>query len=222
MSSGLTVVKKSQWIIGIDEVGRGPLAGPVTVCAVAMSYTAYKKILLKNAWAGVNDSKKMTPVTRKKSYLGAQLLSKRGDIHYVVTSRTAKQIDKKGIAACIRECIAANLRRLNLRNEDCTILLDGSLKAPAEYKKQKTIIRGDSSEKIISLASVIAKVERDHYMIALSKKHPAFSWHQNKGYGTKAHIAAIKKEGLTLFHRKSFLKKTLQTKIYIKGFPENY
>jgi ribonuclease HII len=175
---------------------------------VAMPHTAYKKILLKNAWAGVNDSKKMTSANRQKQYLEAQLLKRTGDIRYAVTSRTAKQIDKKGIAVCIRECIAANLLRLHLRSEDCTVLLDGSLKAPAEYKNQKTIIRGDGSQKIISLASVIAKVERDHYMIALSKKHSAYAWHQNKGYGTLAHRNAIKKYGTTILHRQSFLRGT--------------
>ena len=202
-----------KWLIGIDEVGRGPLAGPVTVCAVAMPAAAYKKMLLKDEWHGLNDSKKMTPLNRQKFYVGAGLLKKQGKIQYAITSRTAKQIDAKGIALCIRECIAANLRRLNLRTEDCTVLLDGGLKAPAQYKNQQTIIRGDGSEKIISLASVVAKVQRDHFMVALHRTHPSYDWAANKGYGTRAHIRAIKKGGPTSLHRTTFLKNIFQTKM---------
>jgi ribonuclease HII len=198
-----------KWIVGIDEVGRGPLAGPVTVCAVAMTYKAYEKVLDKKAWNGLNDSKQMTEKNREAWHLEAKLLSKKGIIKIETASRTAKMIDKKGIAACIRECIADNLKQLKLDPKQCLVLLDGSLKAPSEYVHQKTIIRGDSSQKIISMASVIAKVERDHFMIALHKKYPAYNWNKNKGYGTKAHIVAIKKHGTTAFHRISFLTRII-------------
>lgn len=196
-----------KWIVGIDEVGRGPLAGPVHVCAVAMPYEAYKKMKWQNIPILLKDSKQMTAANRQAWHMEARTMEKMGALQIVVSSRTAAAIDKKGIAVCIRECIASNLKKLNINPKDCTVLLDGGLKAPVEYKHQQTIIKGDDSQKIISLASVVAKVQRDHYMIALHKKHPGYGWHSNKGYGTKVHIAAIKKMDTSPFHRQSFLKK---------------
>ncbi|MEO5646109.1 MAG: ribonuclease HII [Candidatus Paceibacterota bacterium] len=194
-----------KWVIGIDEVGRGPLAGPVYVCAVAMPRAAYKKA----NWIGLTDSKKMTAKNRTSWFFEVQPLKEKGFIKYEISSRTAAQIDKKGIAVCIRECIAENLQKLALPTKDCEVLLDGSLKAPIEYKYQKTIIKGDLHEKIISLASVIAKVSRDAYMVGQYKKYPVYGWDKNKGYGTRTHIAAIKKVGTTPLHRTSFLTRLL-------------
>jgi ribonuclease HII len=203
-----------KWIVGIDEVGRGPLAGPVTVCAVAMTYKAYEKLLDKNTLAGLNDSKQLTEKSRERWHTEARAMEHRGALHIAISSRTAKAIDKKGIAVCIRECIKENLEKLKMGSDPkgCTILLDGSLRAPKEYPNQQTIIRGDSSQKIISMASVVAKVSRDRYMVGLGKKHALYGWNDNKGYGTKAHIQAIKKWGLTPFHRNSFLKRIIATK----------
>jgi ribonuclease HII len=190
-----------KWVIGIDEVGRGPLAGPVYVCAVALPAKNYGTI----DWGILNDSKQMTAGNRELWHGKAKDSEKRGHLKIAVSHRTARVIDKKGITTCIAECIAENLHTLGLDPKDCTVLLDGSLKAPHEYKHQTTIIKGDSKEKIISLASVVAKVERDQYMVTLHKKYPHYSWDTNKGYGTRAHIAAIKKQGQTSFHRNSFL-----------------
>ncbi len=194
-----------KWVIGIDEVGRGPLAGPVYVCAVAIPHIAYKKV----AWSTLTDSKKMTERARDIWFAKAEVLSKQGKIRYAVSSRTAAQIDKKGIAVCTRECIAENLQKLECEATLCTVLLDGGLRAPAEYKNQRTIIKGDLHEKIISLASVIAKVSRDAYMVKLHKKHAQYGWDKNKGYGTLIHRTALKKHGITTMHRKSFLTRLL-------------
>lgn len=194
-----------KWVIGIDEVGRGPLAGPVYVCAVAMPEKAYKSM----RWGILNDSKQMTVKHREQWSKEAKLLEQKGAIKIALARRTALQIDAKGIAVCIRECIAENLKKLALDPKDCNVLLDGSLKAPLEYKKQQTIIKGDSKEKIISLASVVAKVARDAYMVSLHKKHPAYGWDKNKGYGTLAHRVALKKKGATILHRRSFLSRLL-------------
>ncbi len=204
----LCYIDTMRWVIGIDEVGRGPLAGPVYVCAVAMPMAAYKKA----EWGILNDSKQMSEKNREVWAKEARDMGKKGKVRFAIAKRTAAAIDEKGIAVCIRACIAELLEMLDMDPQDCTVLLDGSLKAPAQYKNQLTIIKGDSKEKIISLASVIAKVQRDHYMVTLHKKHPRYSWDKNKGYGTKAHIAAIKKWGLTPFHRKSFLKNIIATK----------
>ena len=197
-----------KWVIGIDEVGRGPLAGPVYVCAVAMPVKNYKKM----EWGVLNDSKQMSVGNRELWHGEARGIEKRGELKIAVSHRTAAAIDRNGIAVCIRECIAESLEKLHIDPKECAVLLDGSLKAPLQYKHQTTIIKGDSKEKIISLASVVAKVERDHYLIALSKKHPVYSWDKNKGYGTKIHIAAIKKQGITPLHRQTFLRKLLQQK----------
>ena len=198
-------MKKPLWVIGIDEVGRGPLAGPVTVCAVALPYDHYKK----GMWRELTDSKQMSPIARMRWYKEAERLVKARSLQYVVTSRSAHTIDTKGIASCIRECIVSNLKKLNLTPEYCVVLLDGGLKAPKEYINQQTIIRGDSQEQIISFASVIAKVTRDQFMTKQHKSNPEYGWDQNKGYGTEAHILAIQSNGISPLHRLSFLTRIL-------------
>ena len=190
-----------KWIIGIDEVGRGPVAGPVAVCACAIPLLKYRKV----KWKGLTDSKKMTATAREKWFDEAVKLKRLGIIKYSIVYRSNLVIDKKGIAPAIRECIAQGLKNLDINPRDCTVLLDGSLKAPKEYMNQKTIIKGYQKEQTISFASVIAKVSRDKKMVAFHKKHPSYNWAQNKGYGTKEHYRAIAKHGLTLLHRKSFL-----------------
>ena len=148
----------------------------------------------------------MTVTARQKWFAEAVLLQRKGIIKYSVIYRSSTVIDKKGIAPAIRECILEALKNIDLRPKDCTVLLDGSLKAPKEYTNQRTIIKGDQKEQIISLASVIAKVSRDKKMVALHKKYPLYNWAQNKGYGTREHYRAIRKNGLTPLHRRSFLK----------------
>ncbi len=194
-----------KWIIGIDEVGRGPLAGPVYVCAVAISSKKYSTL----DWFGINDSKKHTAKNREKWFQKALAWQKNGLVRIALASKSAPMIDKKGISVCISDCIAKLLQDIGEESKDVRVLLDGSLHAPKQYFHQKTIIRGDQTEKIISLASIVAKVSRDAYMVKMSKKHPEYEWNTNKGYGTKAHIIRLKKYGLTPLHRKTFLKRVL-------------
>ncbi len=196
---------KKQWIIGIDEVGRGPLAGPVTICAVAIPGPLYKKL----KWNGLTDSKQMTALARERWYVHALELQKKETIRFALSSRSANAIDQQGIAVCIRSCIESVLKRLELDPKHCRVLLDGGLKAPAQYLSQETIIRGDSKEKAISLASVIAKVSRDRVMNRYHKQYPLYVWDTNKGYGTKAHRNAIKAHKTTPLHRISFLCRIL-------------
>jgi ribonuclease HII len=198
------------WVIGIDEVGRGPIAGPVTVCACAIKLDKYKNV----KWSGLTDSKKMTPRKREEWYKKAIYLKQKEDINYFVAYKTNKFIDKNGISLAIKKCIESVLKNLNLDPKNCLVLLDGGLKAPKEYINQKTIIKGDLKEKIISFASVIAKVSRDKKMNLLSKTFPEYLWENNKGYGTKDHYIAIEKYGITNLHRRSFLKKINSTKEY--------
>jgi ribonuclease HII len=203
-----TTPKKPLWIIGIDEVGRGPLAGPVTVCAVAMKCVVYEK----RAWLGLTDSKKLSAKRREAWYQEAKELEKKGVLRIAVVSETAKQIDDKGIAVCIRSCIAKTLTQLQCDPKTTLVLLDGGLKAPDLYINQQTIIRGDQSEQIISMASVVAKVTRDAYMTRISDKYLGYGWAENKGYGTKSHQKSLKKLGFTRLHRKSFLSRILDNK----------
>ena len=198
-----------KWIVGVDEVGRGPVAGPVTVCVCAISKEWYKK---KSASAGLTDSKKMTAKNREVWYEKALTLQKEGHIRFAVISKNARVVDTKGIQYAIRACIAEGFEKLALDPKEVTIFLDGGLKAPKEYTHQTTIIKGDLKEKSISLASVIAKVSRDAYMTKMAKKYPGYGFEAHKGYGTKAHYKAILKHGITPLHRKSYLKRLYKDK----------
>lgn len=192
-----------KWIVGIDEAGRGPLAGPVTVGLV--------KIPADFDWElipGVNDSKKISEKKREVVFEKAKELAKQGLIEYSVKSVSAKSIDEKGIVPGIKRAIEAGLTELELDSSKTFIKLDGSLKAPMEYQ-QETIIKGDSKEQIIGLASIMAKVTRDKYMAQESEKYPKYNFLQHKGYGTKAHIEAIKKHGPCAIHRLSYCKNVL-------------
>jgi ribonuclease HII len=190
-----------KWIVGIDEVGRGPLAGPIYVCGVAILEKDYRKA----QWKGLTDSKLMTPKNREKWCDKAKELEATGKIKIVIASRSAEMIDKKGISVCTKDCITSILKKLTINPKETMVLLDGGLKAPKEYV-QETIIKGDQKEKVISLASVVAKVSRDKMMVKLHKTYPDYKWDKNKGYGTKAHILALKNKGFSSFHRQSFLK----------------
>lgn len=196
---------KKTWIIGIDEVGRGPLAGPVYVCGCAMTESDYKKMKRQ----GLNDSKKMTEGSREKWSQYAIDLKNKNKLRFVVESQSAKSIDKIGINNAISRCITKIMQKLDIDAKDCKVLLDGGLKAPSRYLKQQTIIKGDQTKKIISLASVIAKVSRDALMVKLNKKYRGYSWDMNKGYGTKAHREAIISIGITPEHRISYLSRIL-------------
>lgn len=196
-------MKNREWVVGIDEVGRGPLAGPVTLCACAIEYKHYKKIKDQS----LTDSKKMSPHARMLWYKKALLLKKEGFLKFSLSYRSNRSIDQRGIARVIQSALFQTLRALALNPKKTLVLLDGSLKAPEEYLFQRTIIKGDQKEKIISLASVIAKVSRDKKMVALHKKYPDYDFVSNKGYGTRNHFKALKKKGLSPIHRKSFLSK---------------
>lgn len=192
-----------KWIVGIDEVGRGPVAGPVVLCGALYPYQKYNNFL----WKDVKDSKKMT--AKNREYQVGELNNDK-NLKYFISSKSARMIDKKGISICIKECIKEILDDLVKDPKDTIILLDGRLYAPSEYINQKTIIKGDASEKIISVASVIAKVYRDKYMDTKHKNYPDYLWIQNKGYGTKVHLENIKKYGFSPLHRKTFLNRLNQ------------
>lgn len=187
-----------KWIVGIDEAGRGPLAGPVTVGLV--------KIPVDFDWElvpGVNDSKKLSEKKREIIFERTKELAKQGSIEFSVRSVSAQSIDDKGIVPAIQRAIESGIEELQLRTENCYVKLDGSLKAPKEFS-QETIIGGDGKEPVIGLASIMAKVTRDRYMIEEDKKYPGYGLAQHKGYGTKAHREAIIQHGFSSIHRQSY------------------
>jgi ribonuclease HII len=186
-----------KYLIGIDEAGRGPLAGPVSVGAVML---AHDFALAE----GMRDSKKMTEKGREAAYERLIELKSEGVLDFAVAFSDNTIIDTEGIVPAIRAALARCLEQLKADASDCEIRLDGSLTAPAHFVHQTTIIRGDDLEPVISMASIAAKVERDRYMIEISKKYPAYGFEGHKGYGTAAHCAAITREGLSDLHRRSF------------------
>ncbi|MEO6536865.1 MAG: ribonuclease HII [Candidatus Paceibacterota bacterium] len=186
--------------IGIDEAGRGPLAGPVAIGLVR----AAENYDFLTTFPGLNDSKKMTEKNRERIFTLLEERVSVGDISYLVAMPTAQQIDKYGIAVVIRTAIEKGLSNLVTENEPHKVWLDGSLKAPAQYD-QETVIGGDALIPAIMLASVAAKVTRDRYMVEIAQQHPEYDFHRHKGYGTKAHYAAINEHGLCPIHRATFI-----------------
>lgn len=189
----------SQFLIGVDEAGRGPLAGPVAVGAVAL----HKDFAIRELFPGVADSKLLSPKKREEIFEQVQQFQKQGALRYIVVFSSAKMIDKVGISKAVRAAVYKGVRTLAPEPEGFVVLLDGLLRAPDEYE-QETIVRGDQTEPIISLASIMAKVTRDRAMVRLSAQFPKYQFDVHKGYGTAVHRAAIKKWGLCDVHRKTW------------------
>ena len=188
------------WEVGIDEAGRGPLAGPVAVGLVRIP-TGFD---LRDVFPRLNDSKKLSEKVREELF---GLLEERvvlGDLSYAVVLRDASTIDAQGIAVVIRDAIAEGLSELLPEPGAATVMLDGALRAPALYT-QETIIKGDSRIPSIMLASIAAKVTRDRYMETMAKEYPQYQFERHKGYGTKLHQELLRTHGLCAIHRRSFI-----------------
>jgi ribonuclease HII len=191
----------SKFLIGIDEAGRGPLAGPVAVGVVVVPQRFDFDLLV-----GVRDSKQMSELGREIWYEKLHILEETAGLRWRVEFSSATFIDTYGIVPAVKRAIARALRALEVGESDAHILLDGSLKAPRRFVSQETIIRGDQSEPIISLASVAAKVRRDRLMKRVALQYPDYGFEVHKGYGTQAHREALTKFGLSDIHRKTFCK----------------
>ena len=182
-------MNKNKLIAGVDEVGRGSWIGPVFSAAVILKKSINKNLL--------KDSKKISAKERKQlaNYI------KKNSI-YSIGKASIKEIDKLNI---LQATLLSMKRAINnLKHKPNIILIDG-LHAPKNMSYHfKTIIRGDKKIPAISAASIIAKVARDRYIIRLAKNYISYGWHTNFGYGTKKHLIAINKYGLTIHHRKSF------------------
>ncbi len=192
-------------IVGIDEVGRGPLAGPVSIGIVVC------KTLL--VMPELTDSKKMTEAGRERVLALARERQSDGELSFGIYSAPAKLIDSIGIESTIRSLIAKGLAELAPDPSEVEVVLDGRLHAPKEYAQQ-TIIHGDLLVPAISLAAVVAKCTRDRYMATdIAKKYPTYAFEEHKGYGTALHLERLKRYGPSPVHRMSFLSNILGASI---------
>lgn len=190
-----SIMKK--YFIGIDEVGRGPLAGPVVIGLVC----ATQKVI--NKYSNIKESKQLSE--KKREEWNEKILTDNSDdLITCVAYVDAKRIDKINISNAIKEAIQNACDSLEVDCNLCHVKLDGGLRAPERFLSQETIIKGDAKETVIAMASVIAKVSRDDYMSSL--KDGKYNFKKHKGYGTKEHVKAIKEHGLSKEHRKSFCK----------------
>lgn len=203
-SNDMNARKRNKYIIGIDEVGRGPLAGPVAIGVVKLKVASLKSRI---SWGReFKDSKKLSPKARDAWCVKVEQARSEGWLEYAVAFVAPSVIDKKGLTHAIHTAMEKALEAIEHDASEVRVLLDGGLRAPVHYLNQETIIKGDEKELSIALASIVAKVARDKKMIALAKKFPQYGFEKHKGYGTRAHYDAIKKHGITPHHRKSFLK----------------
>jgi ribonuclease HII len=202
-------MNQKRYIIGIDEAGRGPLAGPVSIGLTIIEKDFYKDLKKIVKEIKGKDSKKLSHIQRVFWFSKIKDLKKNKKLDFHVALISSSVIDEKGIVFAIKRGMDLCLKKVGAKGEGCKVLLDGSLKAPIEFKNQKTIIKGDEKEPLISLASIAAKVTRDEYMKKISKKYQKYGFEVHKGYGTLNHRTMIKKWGISAIHRKSFLKKAL-------------
>src|SRR3989344_5230925 len=207
-------VDQKRYLIGIDEAGRGPLAGPVSVAVIATlsrlnldNKMARVTLAIDKSLGVLRDSKKLSAEKREQWFAWLKQKQKKGKLKFAVSLVGEKIIDRQGIVEAVKIGIKRCLYRLSLNPNQCQVLLDGSLKAPKIYRNQKTIIRGDEKIPLIMLASIVAKVTRDRKMIRLAKKFPHYGFEIHKGYGTRAHYRALHRRGLSPLHRRSFLTK---------------
>ena len=186
------LLEGKRYIAGIDEVGRGPLAGPV-VCAVVIMPLEEGKII-----DGVDDSKKLS---EKKRVALSEKIKERA-IEYAICEVSPQEIDEINILQATIKCMKHCIDSLKIKPD---MLLVDALKA--DFGVPSTpIIKGDALSYSIGAASIIAKVYRDNLMSEYAKSYPEYGFEKHKGYGTKAHIDAIKTFGATPIHRKTFIK----------------
>lgn len=199
--------KDYEVVIGVDEAGRGPIAGPVAVGVVLVKKENMQNIIC--AFPNFKDSKKLTENKREKIFRVLEGYKKTGIMDFHVSMSESTTIDKRGIVRAIRQAMARALSDVLPPGGDeseVKVLLDGSLIAPKRFTRQKTIIKGDEKELVIALASIVAKVTRDRKMVRYAKKFPEYGFDQHKGYGTRLHYSKYDTFGSCEIHRRTFLK----------------
>ena len=185
-------------VIGIDEVGRGPLAGPVISCAcIFLDYSIKQSELLL-----FDDSKKLSLKKRKMVFEIILHLKKIKKLKYALGFANVKEIDSFNILEATKISMIRAVKKLEYKNAN--LIIDGKIDLELSNFPNIGIVKGDEKSFSIAAASVIAKIHRDRYMNFLSVKFPAYYWNKNVGYGTKKHIEQIHTNGITDHHRKSF------------------
>ena len=186
--------KGLQYIAGVDEVGRGPLAGPVVCAAVIMPLDEDKLVI------GVDDSKKLSE--KKREQLAEEIKARA--LCYTIIEIDEKTIDEINILEATRLGMKKAIESLEIPPE--VVLTDGNMTIDTHFP-QHSVIHGDALSYSIGAASIIAKVYRDKMMDKLAETYPHYGFEKNKGYGTAAHIQGIKEHGLCPIHRRTFTKK---------------
>lgn len=180
-------------LCGVDEAGRGPLAGPVTAAAVILPPDA--------DIPGLNDSKKLTPAKRDKLY--EEIIHTA--LTFCVASATVEEIETQNILQATFLAMRRAVEGLNMQPD--LALIDGNQTPPGLSVPVRTIVKGDSRSAVVAAASILAKVTRDRYMLEQDALYPGYGFAQHKGYGTRAHYEALREKGVSPIHRCSFLKK---------------
>jgi len=202
----MKIPKGIKYLVGLDEAGRGALAGPVAVGMFAWPVSAGGLLEAVPDYPVGRDSKKLTPKIRDKWFsLILELTTKTGAINQV-SFASQNYIDRAGIVPAVARGIEACLEKLPSQPAEYLLLLDGGLKGPREFVHQVTIIKGDEKEPLISLASILAKVARDRKMSKLAESFPGYGLERHKGYGTAEHYKNIVKFGLSTLHRRTYCK----------------
>jgi len=185
-------------VIGIDEVGRGPLAGPVVSCAfIFFDIQINDKDLFF-----IDDSKKLSQIKKIIALKEIYNLKKKNKLQFSLGMANVEEIDKFNILEATKLSMRRAVKKLNL--PPTQLIIDGNIDLQLKNYPSKSIIKGDLKSYSIAAASIIAKIHRDRYMHFLSYNYPSYGWSSNAGYGTKKHIEEIYKKGFTAHHRKSF------------------
>ena len=182
-------------VCGVDEAGRGPLAGPVCAACVVLPTGMVIE--------GVNDSKKLTEKKRNALYD----VIKEQALDYGIAFASEKEIDEINILQATFLAMRRAVESLTVLTPDIA-LIDGN-KTPGLSIAERCVIKGDAKSANIAAASILAKVTRDRYMLEMAEKYPEYQFQKHKGYGTKLHYEMIEKYGVSPIHRKTFLKKIL-------------
>jgi ribonuclease HII len=192
-------------LIGVDEVGRGCLAGPVYAAALVMpkgplgkTLSKQLKILNDSKQLSIDERERLTPILEHEAI-------------WAVASASPQEIDQINILQAsllaMRRAIESMIAKYNILNLAPLVVVDGRTKIPELTYKQLPVIKGDGQSACIAAASIIAKVHRDRFMTKLAEELPNYHWHSNKGYSCRSHVEAILTHGTTVWHRRSFLRK---------------
>jgi len=212
----MTARRTTRWVVGIDEVGRGALAGPVVVVAVALALDVRGRIV-HVPFRSLKDSKKLSAARRE---IWAKELRTSAGVRFAIARVYPRGIERLNISAAANRAAQSafsQLLKIHKLLRTTPVYLDGGLFLGSKRDQQKavavgkvnakTIVKADENFPAVAAASIIAKVSRDRFMTRLAKRHPAYGFEVHKGYGTVAHLRALKKNGPCEAHRLTFLAK---------------